>query len=196
MAYAQRNMAGRRSRRGQAFPPARDPKMLGATKDQLVTLARQGHQWATEELRRRGRDIDGVKLAWKQAKKNPLTSHRYIVEVGPRLPGVYSHTYVDGNGNQIIVRPVYDRYATFDNVNYHPVEAAYLCGRYGRGYLVAVTPDACGWWDESCPSSYGRPCLGWFGPGERLEDDFRAIEALTTRMLPRNAKVTSYLGAS
>jgi hypothetical protein len=47
-----------------------------------------------------------------------------------------------------------------------------------RGYIVAVDQKATvilG--TDECPSSYGAPCLTWFGPGERYGNVGEALEA-------------------
>lgn len=55
----------------KAANPRRAPQMVALSTVRLVELARAGDTDALEELKTRGRDADGVKLAWKQGEKAP-----------------------------------------------------------------------------------------------------------------------------
>ena len=77
---------------------------------------------------------------------------------------------VDGNNNQITVTLAS---CTFEGL---PMVICRMVDDPSVGYL-ALCEDGGGFGDEACPSSYGRPCLSWFGPGERYPDADAAIAA-------------------
>jgi len=76
---------------------------------------------------------------------------------------------VDGNSNRVNVRDL-----PFTLPTGQALMLASVVGEPGHGYVAAVEPDG-GFGDEACPSSYGRPCLGWFGSGEAHPDRFSLL---------------------
>ena len=83
-----------------------------------------------------------------------------------------STDHIDESGNHIIVCD------TCIVLHGLPVLLALLRDDPYRGYLALAEKD----WDfgdESCPSSYVRPCIGWFGEGEREPDAETALNAVS-----------------
>lgn len=78
---------------------------------------------------------------------------------------------VDGNGNMISVE---NTSLTRDGL---PLAVARLHADPAHGYVVSCEEDG-GFGDADCPSSCGRPCLAWFGPGERYADAASALADL------------------
>jgi hypothetical protein len=80
--------AGHRKKRGRQFPapsmghPGPADWRTEAT-SKLVEMAQKGDEGAKAELARRGRDLDGVKLAWKQAKANPFLAANPFLSGNP-----------------------------------------------------------------------------------------------------------------
>ena len=60
----------------------------------------------------------------------------------------------------------------------YPIVVAKLCSDPRTGYLAA-DEGAGGFGNEGCPSSYGMPCITWFGPGERHPDAETALKAVS-----------------
>jgi hypothetical protein len=81
--------------------------------------------------------------------------------------------FVDSNENRV---SVVDSGRTLEL----PVLVVTLVDTPNRGYL-ALEELRGGFGDEACPSSYGRPCLTWFGPGERYPDARTALSAVCGR---------------
>ncbi|MBM4072608.1 MAG: hypothetical protein FJ271_27325 [Planctomycetes bacterium] len=82
---------------------------------------------------------------------------------------------IDGNGNVILVSEELTR----RKVDGHPLVVVRLAAEPDRGYIAQVLPGGAFGTDE-CPSSEGRPCLGWFGPGEASATAFDALAALAS----------------
>ncbi len=78
---------------------------------------------------------------------------------------------IDSNCNEILVE------RTYRTSGGNPIVIARLAGDTARGYLVEDEGTG-GFGNEECPSSYGMPCLTWFGPGERYPDATAALAAL------------------
>ena len=79
---------------------------------------------------------------------------------------------VDSNNNVVLVSQPTQR--TCDGL---PLLVVRLLDNPSKGYIAACEPDG-GFGTEECPSSYGRPCLSWFGEGERYPDAFSALSAV------------------
>jgi hypothetical protein len=56
-----------------------------------------------------------------------------------------------------------------------PLVVVRLLEEPNRGY-VALDEGTGGFGTEDCPSSYGMPCMSWFGPGERYPTAEAAVE--------------------
>jgi hypothetical protein len=78
-------------------------------------------------------------------------------------------TYIDGNSNRVVVR--YQPYTS----NGEPLIAATLVDEPDTGYIVVDTNEG-GFGDVNCPSSYGMPCLEWFGPGQHYPNSDALLE--------------------
>ncbi len=83
--------------------------------------------------------------------------------------------------------------SSFNHITVHKTDAyctgarllvCRLVDEPGRGYL-ALAEEGGTFGTESCPSSYGRPCMTWFGLGERYPDEQTALNAVQTRESPR-----------
>jgi len=82
-----------------------------------------------------------------------------------------SGIYVDANNNQITVEETNWR----DDGN--KVVIARLVNAPKRGY-IAVDQGIGGFGNAECPSSYGMPCVTWFGGNERFPTAEAAITAI------------------
>jgi hypothetical protein len=82
--------------------------------------------------------------------------------------------FVDSNGNRVSV------VASGRTLDRLPVLVVTLADTPNRGYLALEEPRG-GFGDSACPSSYGRPCMTWFGPGERYPDARAALSAVCGR---------------
>lgn len=78
---------------------------------------------------------------------------------------------VDGNCNRIVVE------TTSHFLDGRPLVVARLVDEPGRGY-IALDEGTGGFGTEECPSSYGMPCMTWFGPGERFSTAEAALSAI------------------
>lgn len=83
-----------------------------------------------------------------------------------------STIYTDSNNNKITVRPTG---LTYDGL---PLLVAEIVSEPGHGYIVADEGTG-GFGNDDCPSSYGMPCLTWYGPGERYPSAKIALDCLT-----------------
>ena len=79
---------------------------------------------------------------------------------------------VDGNANVLVVGP-----PTARTCGGLPMTVVRLLGQPDKGYIAVCEPDGSFGSDE-CPSSAGRPCVSWFGPGEQYPDAFAAMSAV------------------
>ena len=68
--------------------------------------------------------------------------------------------FVDGSGNRVLVEET-DRASPDGRLLIVRME-----NDLDTGYIATVVGEG-GFGDEQSPSSYNRPCAGWFGPGER-----------------------------
>ena len=80
-------------------------------------------------------------------------------------------TCVDGNNNRVMVRK------TGHTFSGRPLVVVQLVDEPARGY-VALVEEFGGFGDDACPSSWGRPCLGWFGRGERYHTAEQALDSI------------------
>ena len=78
----------------------------------------------------------------------------------------------DGNENAVRVS------GTTETSDGAPIVVVRLVGSPGKGYLAAVIGDDGGFGSVACPSSYNRPCLTWFGTGERYATAEEALRAV------------------
>jgi len=78
---------------------------------------------------------------------------------------------VDSNSNEI--RAVVSG-RTRDGL---PLVVVRLTANLGRGY-IAQDEGTGGFGTAECPSSYGMPCMSWFGEGERYPDAETALAAI------------------
>ena len=79
--------------------------------------------------------------------------------------------HVDSNNNRISIAPT-DR-----SLDGRPLVVVRLADNPDTGY-IALDEGTGGFGDEACPSSYGMPCLSWFGVGERYPDAEAALAAV------------------
>ncbi len=82
-----------------------------------------------------------------------------------------NRVYTDSSCNCITVERTTQ---TYDGL---PLVVVRLVDDPAHGYLC-VDEGTGGFGDEACPSSYGMPCLTWFGAGERHPDADAAVGAL------------------
>jgi len=80
-------------------------------------------------------------------------------------------SHIDSNCNHITAHPT-DR--TIDG---RPLVVVQLVDDPSHGY-IALDEGTGGFGDESCPSSYGMPCMTWFGVGERYPTPEAALAAI------------------
>jgi len=80
-------------------------------------------------------------------------------------------TFVDANHNRIVCVKS-DR--THEGM---PLVVVRLVLDPAHGYIASDEGTGC-FGDDDCPSSYGMPCLSWFGVGERFPTAEAAIAAI------------------
>ena len=78
---------------------------------------------------------------------------------------------IDSNGNRVEVGPELA-------IGERKIQVVRLVDDPTTGYVVEVVGEG-GFGDESCPSSYNRPCHGWFGPNQTYPNAEEAISAIS-----------------
>jgi hypothetical protein len=93
----------------------------------------------------------------------------------------YTNAAVHVDGSDNLVRVARTTRVVREDVNsdvFNEVLMVHLVDTPDKGYLAADEGTG-GFGDAECPSSYGMPCITWFGPGERYPDANTALNAVT-----------------
>ena len=79
---------------------------------------------------------------------------------------------IDSSHNVVLVSEPMKRFTCQNK----PVVVVRLVKEPDRGYLAMVDDEGGGFGDDECPSSYGRPCITWFGPNSLYPSAFEALQ--------------------